>query len=240
MGRPGQGVGTVSVLLGVREDYTTPNEETETDLDSMARCEAKPKELESTYESRVRSTHDLPQTIPAYMFLFIVRSFDYFVVGAIPLMDPTRRIGASGDNVNPNIMEIITQQLQNIIPHNVTQEFLACKPRYFDGKGGAIVLSRWIKKMELVMDISGCVNNQKVKYAASSLINKALTWWNTQIQARGHEAALGMMWEEFKALLMEELCPSNEIEKLENEFLNHAMVGANHVAYIDRFYKLRQ
>nr|GFD19348.1 reverse transcriptase domain-containing protein [Tanacetum cinerariifolium] len=26
---------------------------------------------------------------------------------------------------------------------------------------------------------------------ASSFINKALTWWNTQVQAKGHEAAIG-------------------------------------------------
>ncbi|GJS24399.1 putative reverse transcriptase domain-containing protein [Tanacetum coccineum] len=148
-------------------DYTTPKKETETDLDSTARCEAKPKELENTCE----------------------------------IMALTRRSGASGDDVNPNIEAIITQQLQNIIPQIVTH----------DGKGGVIVLTQWIK-MEYVMDISGCVNNQKVKYAASLLINKALTWWNTQIQARGHEVALGMTWEKFKALLVEEFCLSNEME----------------------------
>nr|GEW35069.1 reverse transcriptase domain-containing protein [Tanacetum cinerariifolium] len=64
------------------------------------------------------------------------------------------------------------------------------------------------------MDISSCVNNQKVKYAASSLINKALTWWNTQIQAKGGDVALGITWEDFKALLVEEFCPGNEMEKL--------------------------
>nr|GEU44128.1 putative reverse transcriptase domain-containing protein [Tanacetum cinerariifolium] len=42
-------------------------------------------------------------------------------------------------------------------------EFLACKPRDFDGKGGTIVFTRWIDKMESVMDISGCVNNQRVR-----------------------------------------------------------------------------
>ncbi|GKA47101.1 putative reverse transcriptase domain-containing protein [Tanacetum coccineum] len=118
------------------------------------------------------------------------------------------------------------------------KELLACKPRDFDGKGGVIMLTRWIEKMESVMDISGCVNNQKVRYASCSLINKALTWWNTQIQARGHEAALGMTWEEFKALLVEEFYPSNEMEKLEYEFWNHTTVGANHVVYTDRFHEL--
>ncbi|GJW87560.1 reverse transcriptase domain-containing protein [Tanacetum coccineum] len=41
-----------------------------------------------------------------------------------------------------------------------------------------------------------------------------------------------------RVLLMEEFCPSNEMEKLENEFWNHTMVGANHVAYTDRFHEL--
>ncbi|GKF71576.1 hypothetical protein Tco_0207690 [Tanacetum coccineum] len=31
---------------------------------------------------------------------------------------------------------------------------------------------------------------------------------------------------------------SNAMEKLENKFWNHAMVGANHVAYTDRFHEL--
>nr|GEU33746.1 reverse transcriptase domain-containing protein [Tanacetum cinerariifolium] len=44
------------------------------------------------------------------------------------------------------------------------KEFLACKPRDLDGKRGAIALTRWIEKMESVMDISGCINNQKVRY----------------------------------------------------------------------------
>ncbi|GJX80534.1 putative reverse transcriptase domain-containing protein [Tanacetum coccineum] len=48
------------------------------------------------------------------------------------------------------------------------------------------------------------IKEREVKYVSSSFVNKALTWWNTQIQARGREAA----------------------------------IGANHVAYTDRFYEL--
>ncbi|GJT72959.1 putative reverse transcriptase domain-containing protein [Tanacetum coccineum] len=40
-------------------------------------------------------------------------------------------------------------------------------------------------------------------------------WWNTQVQARGRDAANAMAWNDFKALLTTEFCPSNEIEKLE-------------------------
>ncbi|GJW36981.1 putative reverse transcriptase domain-containing protein, partial [Tanacetum coccineum] len=116
--------------------------------------------------------------------------------------------------------------------------FTICNPKEFDGKGGAVALTRWIEKMESVFDNSGCTTNQRVRYAASCFMNKALTWWNTQVQARGREAAIGMSWNDFKALLMEEFCPRNKMEKLENEFWNYTMVGANHVAYTDRFHKL--
>nr|GEY87179.1 reverse transcriptase domain-containing protein [Tanacetum cinerariifolium] len=87
-------------------------------------------------------------------------------------------------------------QLQNIIPHIVTQvttninnvnrgggnsgnngcsykTFTSCNPKEFDGKG---------------------------------------------VQARGREATIGMSWNDFKVLLVEEFYPSNEMEKQENEF----------------------
>ncbi|PWA68319.1 reverse transcriptase domain-containing protein [Artemisia annua] len=164
---------------------------------------------------------------------------------------------------SPVFQQIINQQLEALMPEIVNhvsaqmgahpegagsggsgsngctyKEFVACKPKEFDGKGGAIALTRWVEKMESVMDISGCTEGQKVKYAASSLVNKALTWWNTQIQARGRVAAMGMTWEDFKALMVEEFCPSNEMQKLEEELWNHTMVGANHAGYTDKFHEL--
>nr|GEU57000.1 putative reverse transcriptase domain-containing protein [Tanacetum cinerariifolium] len=42
------------------------------------------------------------------------------------------------------------------------KEFLACNPKEYDGKGGAVVLTRWIKKMENMQDLSGCTIDQKI------------------------------------------------------------------------------
>ncbi|GJX38237.1 reverse transcriptase domain-containing protein [Tanacetum coccineum] len=81
-------------------------------------------------------------------------------------------------------------------------------------------------------------DSQKVKYTAGSFVGKALMWWNSQIHTRGREAAIGMSWEDFKTLTKEEFCPSNEMQKLETELWNHAMVGAGHAAYADRFHEL--
>ncbi|GJX93864.1 putative reverse transcriptase domain-containing protein [Tanacetum coccineum] len=50
--------------------------------------------------------------------------------------------------------------------------FLACNPKEYDGKGGAVVLTRWIEKMEFMQDMSGCSIEQKVKYTAGSFVEE--------------------------------------------------------------------
>nr|GEZ97744.1 reverse transcriptase domain-containing protein [Tanacetum cinerariifolium] len=118
------------------------------------------------------------------------------------------------------------------------KEFLACNPKEYDGKGGAIVYTRWIKKMESIQDMSGCRVSQKVKYIASSFVGNALTWWKSQIHTRAREAAVGMLWEDFKTLTREEFCPNNEMQKLETQLWNHVMVRVGHATYTDMFYEL--
>nr|GFA03771.1 putative reverse transcriptase domain-containing protein [Tanacetum cinerariifolium] len=59
-----------------------------------------------------------------------------------------------------------------------------------------------------------------------------------EVQTRGREVAISMTWEDFKTLTREELCPNNEMQKLKTEFWCHAMVGAGHAAYTNRFHEL--
>ncbi|GJS67826.1 hypothetical protein Tco_0682391 [Tanacetum coccineum] len=112
----------------------------------------------------------------------------------------------------------IKGDVRNVIVNNgrrgcTYKEFLACNPKEYDGKGGAIVYTRWIEKIESVQDMSRCGVDQKVMYTAGSFVD-------------------------FKTLTREEFCLVNEMQKLETEFWNHAMVGAGHAAYTDRFYEL--
>ncbi|GJV28926.1 hypothetical protein Tco_1385374 [Tanacetum coccineum] len=58
------------------------------------------------------------------------------------------------------------------------------------------------------------------------------------IHTRMREPAVGISWEDFKNLTRGEFYPVNEIQKLETEFWNYAMIGAGHVAYTDRFHEL--
>ncbi|GKA83536.1 putative reverse transcriptase domain-containing protein [Tanacetum coccineum] len=57
-------------------------------------------------------------------------------------------------------------------------------------------------------------------------------------KAKGRTIAVGMAWDDFKTLLRDKYCPQNEMQKLENEFWNHTMVGASHTTYTDRFHEL--
>ncbi|GJZ59789.1 putative reverse transcriptase domain-containing protein [Tanacetum coccineum] len=118
------------------------------------------------------------------------------------------------------------------------KEFLACNPKEYDGKGGAVALTRWIEKMKYVHDMSGCSIDQKVKYTAGLFVSKALTWWNSQIHTLSREVVVSISWNDFKCMMIQEFCPSHEMQKLESELWNHAMVGAGHAAYTDRFHEL--
>nr|GEV52953.1 reverse transcriptase domain-containing protein [Tanacetum cinerariifolium] len=84
------------------------------------------------------------------------------------------------------------------------KEFKAYGAIEFDGKGGALVYTRWVEKMESMIDISNYAAHQRVKYTACSLTGKVLTYWNTHIQARGRKMDAGMPLDDFKAFLMEE------------------------------------
>ncbi|GKG39504.1 reverse transcriptase domain-containing protein, partial [Tanacetum coccineum] len=39
-------------------------------------------------------------------------------------------------------------------------------------------------------------------------------------------------------MMIQEFCPSHEMQKLESELWNHTIVGAGHAAYTDRFHEL--
>ncbi|GKD22427.1 putative reverse transcriptase domain-containing protein [Tanacetum coccineum] len=105
-------------------------------------------------------------------------------------------------------------------------------------RGGDVVLTRWIEKMESVQDMSGCSIDQNVKYTAGSFVCKGLTWWNSQICMLSREVVVSMSWNDFKFVMIQDFCPSHEMQKLESELWSHAMVGAGHAAYTDRFHKL--
>ncbi|GKD78649.1 reverse transcriptase domain-containing protein [Tanacetum coccineum] len=116
----------------------------------------------------------------------------------------------NGNVVNKNVQENVRNVIVNSNRVGCSyKEFLACNPKEYD-----------------------------VKYTAGSFMGKALTWWNSQIRKLSQEVSISMSWNDFKFMMIEEFCPSHEMQKLETKLWNHAMVGAGHAAYTDRFHEL--
>ncbi|GKC97112.1 hypothetical protein Tco_1162554, partial [Tanacetum coccineum] len=82
----------------------------------------------------------------------------------------------NGNVVNENVQENVRNVLVNSNQIGCSyKEFLACNPKEYDGKGGVVVLTRWIEKIDSVQDMSGYSIDQKVKYTTGSFVGKALT-----------------------------------------------------------------
>ncbi|GJZ67992.1 hypothetical protein Tco_0631232 [Tanacetum coccineum] len=62
------------------------------------------------------------------------------------------------------------------------------------GAGGAVGLTRWFKRSESVFLISKCAKKDKVKYATSTLLDEALSWWNSVAQPIGIYNAYKIPW----------------------------------------------
>ncbi|GJX14833.1 reverse transcriptase domain-containing protein [Tanacetum coccineum] len=111
----------------------------------------------------------------------------------------------------PELSTIIVQQLQNLLPVILAQ---------VDNQGN-------------VRNQNGNVVNENIQENIRNVLVNG-----NQIHTLSGEVVVSMTWNDFKFMMIEEFCPSHEMQKLEFELWNHAMVGAGHAAYIDRFHKL--
>nr|GEV72069.1 hypothetical protein [Tanacetum cinerariifolium] len=78
------------------------------------------------------------------------------------------------------------------------KEFLACNLKEYDGKGGVLVITQWIKKIENMQDISGCSMDQKMKYTTGLFVEEfcpshemqklETKLWNHVMVGAGHAA----------------------------------------------------
>ena len=117
-------------------------------------------------------------------------------------------------------------------------EFSACKPQTFSGTEGAVGLVRWFEKLESVFRTSKCAEDCKVAYATGTLLDGALSWWNSYAQSVGIDTAFETPWADFKEMMMAEYCPRNEVQKMEVEFWNLAVKGVDIAAYTKRYHEL--
>ncbi|GJZ41440.1 reverse transcriptase domain-containing protein [Tanacetum coccineum] len=141
----------------------------------------------------------------------------------------------------PDFSTIITQQLQNLLPAMLAQvsnrgnvgnqNGNVVNENVQENVGNVIVNGNWV----------GCSYKEFLACNPKEYDGKrgkALTWWNSQICTLSQEVAVSMSWNDFKFVMIQEFYPSHEMQKLESELWNHAMVGAGHAAYTDRLHEL--
>ncbi|KAJ9547300.1 LOW QUALITY PROTEIN: hypothetical protein OSB04_019843 [Centaurea solstitialis] len=76
------------------------------------------------------------------------------------------------------------------------------RPKEFKGTEGPVALMNW-----------------KVTYAATTLLDSALHWWESECEIRGEEGVVALTWEKMKSLMMDKYCTQLEVKKLESGFL---------------------
>ncbi|GJR71218.1 putative reverse transcriptase domain-containing protein [Tanacetum coccineum] len=91
--------------------------------------------------------------------------------------------------------------------------FIKCSPTQFHSNEGAIELCRWFEKTKSVFGISECAE-------------------------RRLNVANGKSWTDMRKIMMEELCPNEEVQRLENELRSLKLRDTNIAAYTQRFNKL--
>nr|GEZ24151.1 putative reverse transcriptase domain-containing protein [Tanacetum cinerariifolium] len=92
-------------------------------------------------------------------------------------------------------------------------DFMKCQPLNFKGTKGV------------------------VKFDTCTLLDAALTWWNSQIRSLGPDA-YSMTWEVLQKKMTDKYCPQGEIKKLEIELWNLKVKENNVSAYTERFQEL--
>ncbi|GKC90191.1 putative reverse transcriptase domain-containing protein [Tanacetum coccineum] len=118
------------------------------------------------------------------------------------------------------------------------KEFCAVMHENFRGTESVVGLTRWFEKLESQFGISNVAEGDRVKFASSTLLDGALTWWNVYVRSVTLDNAHATPWSDFKAMFIQKYCPRNEVKQLENELWNLKVKGTNLTAYNQRFQEL--
>ncbi|GJR51515.1 putative reverse transcriptase domain-containing protein [Tanacetum coccineum] len=118
------------------------------------------------------------------------------------------------------------------------KEFRAVMHKNFYGTEGAVGLTRWFENLESQFGINNIVEGDRVKFASSTLLDGALTWWNIYVCSITLNTTHVTPWSNFKAMFIRKYCPRNKVKQMENELWNLKVKGTNLTAYNQRFQEL--
>ncbi|GJV89651.1 retrotransposon protein, putative, ty1-copia subclass [Tanacetum coccineum] len=124
--------------------------------------------------------------------------------------------GGNNGNGNPNENGIGVMPVARVCTY---YDIVKCQPLNFKGTERVVGLTRWFEKIETVFHISNCPEMYQVKYATCTLLDSALTWWNSHKRTIVVDVAFAMTWRDLMKLMTKVYCPRNEIQKMEIELM---------------------
>nr|GFA14405.1 hypothetical protein [Tanacetum cinerariifolium] len=74
------------------------------------------------------------------------------------------------------------------------QDFMKCEPLYFKGTEGVVELTQCFERMETVFRISNYTVENQIKFVTCTLLESALTRWNSHLTTVGPDVAYAMTW----------------------------------------------
>ncbi|GKD16078.1 hypothetical protein Tco_1205236, partial [Tanacetum coccineum] len=110
--------------------------------------------------------------------------------------------GNGGENGNGNHNEN-DRDARHVVRECTYQDFMKCQPLNFKGAEGVVKLIRGFEKMQTVFHITNCLEKYQVKYATCTLLNSALTWWNSHKRTIGTDVAFVVSCRELMKLMAE-------------------------------------
>nr|GEZ30028.1 hypothetical protein [Tanacetum cinerariifolium] len=96
------------------------------------------------------------------------------------------------------------------------QDFVKCQPLNFKGMEVVVGLTRCFEKVEIVFHISNCPPRYQVKYATCTLLDSALTWYNSHKRKIRVDDTYAMTWKALMKLMTEKL-KGYAIKNIENK-----------------------
>ncbi|GKD98056.1 hypothetical protein Tco_1381953 [Tanacetum coccineum] len=124
-------------------------------------------------------------------------------------------VGVGGPNVAGPTVGAIAMNAVPKVKGCLYKEFMSCQPTNFKGIEGAVGLTRWFERSESVFLISKCAENDKVKYVTSTLLDEALSWWNSVAQPIDIENAYKIHLVELKKIMIKQYCPRTMVPTTE-------------------------
>ncbi|GKA53788.1 hypothetical protein Tco_0747103 [Tanacetum coccineum] len=111
----------------------------------------------------------------------------------------------NADNTNRN-----TREREALVARKCSyKEFMSCQPFNFKGQKELLDLSTGLSELNQCFPVA-TIPKTKVKFATGTLIEEALSWWNSFAQPIRIEEAYKITWVEFKKLLIKKYYPQTD------------------------------